>query len=344
MWRLTVLGLPCSALGLVAVRYSWQRWHGQKGHAEARSNAVGSMFLVVLLLYPRVSSSILAAFRCRQLGEHLAVLEVDYAVDCGSPRYLSYRAGAWAMLLAWPVGIPLGLLGLLWRQWRRNVRAFDARASSPTAADRESVADTDTTGYNHSQMFERFAFCINDYRPSCWWFEPFDMLRKLALSGLLQFFQRGTAAQVLLGCLLAFASFGLQVRLLPYREPEANLLKCCTESVLFMTFLISFILRVLPRVEMYEPFQSDDYGWLLVGTFLAVALLAVGLAVRQVWQHWRFRKQLLSHATADEGLAMGALTRGAASPPSERRRGDGPDESLLGGVARASTGSDEELW
>ena len=50
------------------------------------------------------------------------------------------------------------------------------------------------------------------------------MLRKLSLTGLLQFVQRGTATQVFCGCALAFVSSGLQPRLLPYREPEANVL------------------------------------------------------------------------------------------------------------------------
>ena len=55
---------------------------------------------------------------------------------------------------------------------------------------------------------------------------------------------------MLVGCCISFASFGVHVRLLPYRESEANVLKVCAEGVLFLTFLISFILRVLPRVEL----------------------------------------------------------------------------------------------
>jgi hypothetical protein len=51
------------------------------------------------------------------------------------------------------------------------------------------------------------------HRPECFWFEPFDMLRKLALSGLLQFVEPGTAAQVFFGCVLAFLCFGVQVGL-----------------------------------------------------------------------------------------------------------------------------------
>ena len=32
------------------------------------------------------------------------------------------------------------------------------------------------------------------------------------------------------------------------------------EAVLFLTFPISFILRVLPRIEIYEPLDADTYG------------------------------------------------------------------------------------
>ena len=86
------------------------------------------------------------------------------------------------------------------------------------------------------------------------------MLRKLALTGLLQFVQRGTATQVFCGCALAFVSSGLQLRLLPYREPEANVLKTLVDGQLFLTFLMSFILRVLPHIDSSEPFGKELYG------------------------------------------------------------------------------------
>eukprot|EP01046_Picozoa_sp_COSAG06_P114159 COSAG06_NODE_60940_length_269_cov_0.611765_2_plen_70_part_01 len=64
--------------------------------------------------------------------------------------------------------------------------------------------------------------------------------RNRSVSGLLQFVDRGTAAQVLLGCCLAMTSFGFHIWVLPYQEPEANILKVAVEAVLFLTFLISF--------------------------------------------------------------------------------------------------------
>ena len=72
----------------------------------------------------------------------------------------------------------MALLGLLWRK----VQAADD-AQIPAGAVRQRVAET-------------YGFCVDDYRPDCWYYEPLDMLRKLALTGLLQFVHRGTATQV----------------------------------------------------------------------------------------------------------------------------------------------------
>jgi hypothetical protein len=104
------------------------------------------------------------------------------------------------------------------------------------------------------------------------------MLRKLALTGLLQFVQRGTATQVFCGCALAFVSSGLQLRLLPYREPEANVLK-----TLVLTFLLSFLLRVLPRLQLttYEPLGAEFYGWTLLLSVGGLLVAAVVLTVRK---------------------------------------------------------------
>ena len=71
----------------------------------------------------------------------------------------------------------------------------------------------------------------------------------VALTGLLQFADRGTAAQVLCGCCVAVSSLAMQLQLAPYREPEANLLKALVDGQIFLTFLISFILRVLAADE-----------------------------------------------------------------------------------------------
>jgi hypothetical protein len=140
------------------------------------------------------------------------------------------------------------LLGLLWRKMR-------------TVGDVQLPAEA-----VHQRIAETYGFCVNDYRPDCWYYEPLDMLRKLALTGLLQFVNRGTATQVFCGCGLAFVMSGLQLRLQPYSEIEANILKTLVDAQLFLTFLLSFLLRVLPRLQLqeYEPLSAEFYGWMLL--------------------------------------------------------------------------------
>ena len=129
------------------------------------------------------------------------------------------------------------------------------------------------------------------------------MLRKLALSGLLQFVHRGTAAQCFCGCVVAYLSFGLQQRLQPYRERESNALKSLAETQLFLTFLISFILRVLPVIDSSEPVGEAFYGWVLLSSMGLLLSATVGLTAVQVRRHSRIGagdRELLAAGTADQ--------------------------------------------
>ena len=56
------------------------------------------------------------------------------------------------------------------------------------------------------------------------------------------------------------------------------------EGQIFVTFLISFILRVLPQIESSEPLTALTYGWVLVVTLSALIVTAVGLSAHQVWR------------------------------------------------------------
>lgn len=113
------------------------------------------------------------------------------------------------------------------------------------------------------------------------------MLRKLTLSGLLQFVQRGTAFQVLCGCALSICCLILQVHVKPYREPEANFLKALVEAQIALTFLISFILRVLPQIQAAEPLTAETYGWVLVVSLSLLLVASVGLTAAQIWRRKR---------------------------------------------------------
>ena len=235
------------------------------------------------------------------------------------------------MVFVVPLGFPLALLAALVRSWRQSrerweqAQAGAGDSSSAIGDDEEdqeaALAAASLADYHYGRVQQLFGFAMEDYRPSCFWFEPVDLLRKLALSGLLQFVHRGTAAQCCFGCGIAFASFGLQQWLRPYRELTSNVLKALVDTQLFLTFLMSFILRVLPHIDSSEPFDKEVYGWVLLCSMVALLCCAVGLTAVQIRRRHRFKARLLENEDQlrrHQRLGVLHLTRGSSGQGAQR--------------------------
>ena len=323
-WLASVFGLPLIVTLPIIMNWLWRCFAARRTDAdsrqqvvaEARQTAVGALFFITMLLYPQISSAILSALRCRRLGESSSYLEADYSVDCMNESYLHYRTLALVLVGVVPLGVPLGLLAALMHQFRQShKRWIEGEEQRGRNSARESLlVELDVGGdlqveslieYHRKRAEELFGFCTEDYRAEFFWWEPVDLLRKLALSGLLQFVHRGTAAQCFVGSMISFASFGVQQWLRPYRENGSNVLKALVDTQLFLTFLISFILRVLPDINTAEPVHREFYGWLLLSTMIALVACAIVLTFVQVRRRQRFKTRLLLISNGQ----MGLLTR-----------------------------------
>ena len=106
--------------------------------------------------------------------------------------------------------------------------------------------------------------------------------------------------------MLAFGACAAQIKVAPYREPASNLLKALVEAQIFITFLISFILRVLPSIRAAEPWDDLAYGWVLVTTLSSLLVTAVGLTAHQIWRRHRGRR----HAEGAGGEVVLELREG----------------------------------
>ena len=65
---------------------------------------------------------------------------------------------------------------------------------------------------------------------------------------------------------------------------EANILKSLVDVQLFLTFLLSFLLRVLPWLELkeYEPLSAEFYGWAELLSVIGLLAAAMALTVRRI--------------------------------------------------------------
>lgn len=316
-WIVSVFGMLVTTVLPATVYFAWQHFAMRRVDSDSRDELrktamVSSLRLLAffaMLFYPQLSSSIFSALRCEQLGDGSAWLEVDYSVSCmpENGRYGSYRNVALVMILVVPLGFPLGLLAALLRSWMQSRKEWE-EAQRQTALDADSIAQ-----FHYARVQHVFGFCIEDFRPECFYFEPIDLLRKLSLSGLLQFVHRGTAAQCFCGSSIAFVSFGLQQWLRPYREWESNVLKALVDTQLFLTFMISFILRVLPDIDSSEPFGEEVYGWMLLCSMLLLICGTISLTFMQIHRHLRFKAQLLQLGDASSDRSADLLLFVAAS-------------------------------
>jgi hypothetical protein len=75
------------------------------------------------------------------------------------------------------------------------------------------------------------------------------------------------------------------------RDPESNVLKALVDAVIFLTFLISFILRFLETDSgQDEPFESKEaarifYGWVLIASIFGALVSGVALTLHKIARH-----------------------------------------------------------
>ena len=220
-WLIAVAVVPVCLLAVVGARWLWQRRRAgtdRLARTAALQEGLSAGFFVVLLLYPRVSSKIFALLRCQWLGPRTgpdkgpAVLEEDFRVDCMSEQYHWYETAAKVLVVLIPIGVPLFALVVLLRAARRTAlaaaghdentieRSGDDDEDENARDDQEDrtlriVMEPDDTAEDlhgrtaktvHAALSRQFGFLVDDYRPECYWYEPVDLLRKLALTSLLQ--------------------------------------------------------------------------------------------------------------------------------------------------------------
>jgi hypothetical protein len=216
-------------------------------------------------------------------------------VSCEDSRYARYKSAAHILVVVVPIGFPLALLAALLHTWRQSRTLWANGDGDSDDAAGDDAGERQFARFHYARVESLFGSVVEDFRAGCWWFEPVDLVRKLSLSGLLQFVHRGTAAQCFCGSAIAFASFGVQQRLQPYREPESNILKALVDAQLFLAFLVSFILRVLdmPGFLALEPFGEDAYGMLLVCSMALLVCAALALTAMQIARRQKFRARLL---------------------------------------------------
>eukprot|EP01052_Picozoa_sp_SAG31_P045904 SAG31_NODE_8571_length_1428_cov_1.437171_2_plen_236_part_01 len=218
----------------------------------------------------------------------------DYTVDCTSTFYLSFAVFVGVLIIVVPIGVPVIMLLILIREKRVAASAF------ADAEDDDQAEKPDLQTFVHEKMLAKWDFLIADYKYNFYYFEVLDLVKKLLLTGLLLFMDRGSVSQAYCGGLISMAFMLVHIRAFPYVNFEHNLLKLATELCTFSILFTTLVLKI--NLMSDEALSQNDYGLIMSSWIVVIvpAVNAVGLRYRFKALRDRAKEEAedLSEATA----------------------------------------------
>jgi hypothetical protein len=206
-----------------------------------REVSIKMAFASLFLTYPIVSQTVFQVFMCRDLGS-ASYLVVDYQISCDDAEWSTLSSVGVVAVIVYPIAIPVLTLLLLFKN-RHDIQSGEGNA------------------------YERYAFLVGDYRPTYYYWDCFEMLRKVTLTGLMAFVSRGTVLQLVVGTTLSMVSLTASAWCQPYVAARANAFKVATEMSLVVTLTTSMLLRV--------DLKSEGIDSTFVGQILLVEAVAI---------------------------------------------------------------------
>ena len=201
----------------------------EKKH-EIRSHFSHVVLIFSFIIFPSVSTKIFQTFSCDTLDNRESFMRVDYSVDCNSVEYDFAQTWAVIMILFYPLGIPLSYFCILFGNRKslnpsskvkedeegreeRNQLAIKIQERMTEIFEEDENLTFETAKEKakaevreEDESIDRFKFLFDAYEPQMWWWEVFECLRRLMLTGMLIFCLDGTAGQIVIGMLLSLVA------------------------------------------------------------------------------------------------------------------------------------------
>ncbi|GMI31435.1 hypothetical protein TeGR_g2949 [Tetraparma gracilis] len=123
-------------------------------------------------------------------------------------------------------------------------------------------------------LLGRMKFLYAAYEPSCWWFEVFETLRRLLLTGGQVILNQGTPSQIVLNLIICIFSMKMYATYSPFVNAKADKLAEIAQYQLFFTMLAALCIKVdISKEDNYNKRMFDGAlaGLQFMGPVLLVA-------------------------------------------------------------------------
>eukprot|EP01051_Picozoa_sp_SAG22_P006365 SAG22_NODE_413_length_10849_cov_6.078977_7_plen_1231_part_00 len=293
---IVVMLLPLAGIAIVQLLHCIANARAGRGGADAelvakrkednKATAAYRTFFLIFLLYPLLSRTTfhMTPTSCQTLGDGEQWHMGDMSIDCASGTHVAFMALGLVCIIIYPIGIPLVFFFLLRRDTAAN-------AIHPEVGQDTKKQETGKKEDKENEKKSAYDFLKKDYKPEYYYFECITLMEKLLLTGLLVFVDQGSIFQCFVGAVISFAFFAVQVACRPYAQASENLIKAVAEAQLFLTLLLSIVLRVSEDELDKDAFDEDQYGTLLVVAFFSAPAVSAFIIARKAMAFLKARKQ-----------------------------------------------------
>jgi hypothetical protein len=284
--------------------------HEPKEQAQLRAREFTKLGLFFsFIVFPGVSTAIFKVFPCFEFDDGQSLLKADLRVSCGDSNRSPMLAYAIAMIVCFPLGIPLSYLYLLRtnkpqieklqkdrmddrddeRDQKKGRTSSRSRAEIRAQQKPRSNTDEERTRKQaekdadeeraKNQNAESMDFLFKEYEERCWWFEVYVCFNRLMTTGGTVAFKEGSAMQVATGMLITVVSIFVYALNTPFINNEDDVLAVVAQWSVFFTLFSGLLLKL--NVTEQDQFDEggDAFGYFLVLVNGLVLVTAFGAFV-----------------------------------------------------------------
>ena len=211
-------------LGITYVTAARRHRHSDAALRIIRHKHVSMVLLITFLVYSSVSSTVFQMFACEDLEDGKNYLRADYRIECDSAKHKVLQIYSVIMIMLYPVGIPCLYAGLLFKYRYVLNRAADREVSSEGV---DSISDL-----------------WKPYKPSQFYYEVIECVRRISLTGAVVFIYPNTAAQIAVTLIMSFVFTIISEGLAPYDSRWDCWINRTGHVIVFMSMYIALLLKV----------------------------------------------------------------------------------------------------
>ncbi|KAL4096349.1 hypothetical protein PRIC1_009709 [Phytophthora ramorum] len=238
-----------------------------------QNRCIKLFFWVLLLFYPMLSQRVIGTFYCDEVGSHY-YLSLDRSNLCYEGTWLYYLPLSMVLIVVWVAGVPLLFWVIISLKRSRGVQdtLLLIQDSSEDALkhrlllkmrlhiiERGQLVDEEKLQLFETEMLTQYlrdrnlnepstvaqvGFIYHSYGTAFWWFEVWDLGRKLLLNCIISLLAKAGANRVICGLVVLLVYLSVMLFYKPFRDPSDSALAGVTHIQLFITLFCGLILKM----------------------------------------------------------------------------------------------------